>query len=244
MNIFYLATSPDECARYHCDKHVVKMILETAQMLSTAHATEFKKTQELTTDGKFSYKYAYVVDKTVAEEKQIYKGVYPNHPSTIWVRDNLCNYLWAYELLENLCKEYTFRYNKTHKTESSGVLERLKEPPKLSVNGYAHCGVLTSMEHHFPPPLCMPDYCKPPFLRDEDSDYYMSGKFSYKDRELWEVQYGLNSGGKNTTMKAYRKYYLAEKADIARWKKRKKPDWFVEAESLQKKLSEITGSVY
>ena len=37
MNIFYLSTNTDECARYHCDKHVVKMILETAQMLSTAH---------------------------------------------------------------------------------------------------------------------------------------------------------------------------------------------------------------
>ena len=37
MNIFYLHENPEICAEYHCDKHVVKMILETAQMLSTAH---------------------------------------------------------------------------------------------------------------------------------------------------------------------------------------------------------------
>ena len=37
MNIFYLHSDPKTCASMHCDKHVVKMILETAQMLSTAH---------------------------------------------------------------------------------------------------------------------------------------------------------------------------------------------------------------
>ena len=65
MNIFYLSTNADECARYHCAKHVVKMILETAQMLSTAHRV---------LDG----------DK-LADEKKLYKKVHVNHPSTKWV---------------------------------------------------------------------------------------------------------------------------------------------------------------
>ena len=91
MNIFYLDTDPAEAARMQCDRHVVKMILETAQLLSTAH-------HEL--DG----------------ESPAYKPTHKNHPSAVWVRSSTTAYRWAWQHLQSLGSEYQRRYGKTHKT--------------------------------------------------------------------------------------------------------------------------------
>lgn len=91
MNIFYLDEDPKEAARMQCDKHVVKMILETAQLLSTAHA-------EL--DG----------------ESPAYKPTHKNHPSAVWVRKQRGHYEWAWKHMMALGKEYEQRYGKVHKT--------------------------------------------------------------------------------------------------------------------------------
>ena len=91
MNIFYLDTDPAEAARMQCDRHVVKMILETAQLLSTAH-------HEL--DG----------------ASPAYKPTHKNHPSAVWVRSNIVHYHWAHRHLEELGYEYQRRYGKVHKT--------------------------------------------------------------------------------------------------------------------------------
>ena len=93
MNIFHLHKDPKTCAEYHCDKHVVKMILETAQMLSTAYRKKFNDGEEL------------------------YKTAFPKHPMTIWVGDSLGNYLWSLDLLGHLLNQYRHRYNnKVHST--------------------------------------------------------------------------------------------------------------------------------
>lgn len=107
MNIFYLSNDPDDCARQHVDKHVVKMILETAQLLSNAHHM---------LDG------AQVI-------KPIYKLTHKNHPSAIWVRASKQHYQWLHSLLKSLCKEYTHRYQKIHKVEHSGLLDILADSP-------------------------------------------------------------------------------------------------------------------
>lgn len=91
MNLFYLDRDPTEAARLQCDKHVVKMILETAQMLSTAH-------NEL--DG----------------IQVAYKSTHKNHPSTVWVRSSAAAYEWAFNHMMALGSEYAKRYGKTHKT--------------------------------------------------------------------------------------------------------------------------------
>ena len=91
MNIFYLDSRPHVAAKDHCDKHVVKMILESAQMLCTAH-------RELDGD---------VPDV-------FYKSTHKNHPSTIWARSKAGNYRWLYDLFVSLCDEYTYRYGKVH----------------------------------------------------------------------------------------------------------------------------------
>lgn len=88
---------PKKCAEMHCNKHVVKMILEYAQLLSTAHH----------------------LSKT---ERDYYKPTHINHPCAIWVRKSVLNYCWLYELFVCLCNEYTKRYKKVHMTE-----KKLKE---------------------------------------------------------------------------------------------------------------------
>jgi hypothetical protein len=97
MNIFYLDRDPEIAAQMMCDKHVVKMILESAQMLSTAHRV---------LDG-----------DEYADRVGLYKMAHKNHPSTIWVRTNSKNYEWLWEHMDALMKEYTYRYGKHHATE-------------------------------------------------------------------------------------------------------------------------------
>ena len=90
MNIFYLHKDPEKAARYQYNKHVVKMILESAQMLCTAHHHYDENT------------------------KVPYKKAHYNHPSTIWTRSDRHNYMWLYDHMMALGDEYTRRYGKKH----------------------------------------------------------------------------------------------------------------------------------
>jgi hypothetical protein len=91
MNIFFLDFDTKKCAQYHCDKHVVKMILETAQLLCGTH--------------------------WIIGNEAPYKLSHKNHPCSIWVRESLSNYLYLCDLGLELCKEYTYRYGKRHKSQ-------------------------------------------------------------------------------------------------------------------------------
>ncbi len=96
MNIFFLSFNARIAAEHHCDKHVVKMILETAQLLYSAH---------------------WLTDPSRLPAGA-YKLSHMNHPCAIWTRESLANYLWLCDLGYWLCQEYRFRYgDKTHKTE-------------------------------------------------------------------------------------------------------------------------------
>lgn len=105
MNIFYLDKDIELSAKYHCDSHVVKMILEYAQLLSTAHR---------------------VLDNN--DNDIFYKKTHKNHPCGVWVRDNNSNYEYLYLLFAKLCDEYTARYNKVHLTDKK-LREVLKHAP-------------------------------------------------------------------------------------------------------------------
>jgi hypothetical protein len=109
MNIFVLDNDTRLAALYHCDKHVVKMILETAQLLCTAH-------RELDGDER-------------AARLSFYRATHKNHPCAKWARETRANYLWLYDLLKWLLHEYTFRYSKVHKVERDGLFLKLAEPP-------------------------------------------------------------------------------------------------------------------
>jgi hypothetical protein len=101
MNLFFLDIDPQKSAEYHCDKHIVKMILETAQMLCTAH--------HLHGNG----------------AAVPYKPTHINHPSAVWCRLGDSNYIWLAKLLMACCKEYTYRYGKVHKCEQTGLVQEL-----------------------------------------------------------------------------------------------------------------------
>ena len=103
MNIFILDSFQIRCARFHCDKHVCKMIVETAQLLSNAY--------------------------WATGEKGIYKETHKNHPCSLWVQESIENYMWLAFLGSALCAEYTWRYGKIHKCKKYIEKMAFNPPP-------------------------------------------------------------------------------------------------------------------
>lgn len=104
MNIFVTDENPAKAAMNLCDKHISKMIVESAQMLSTAH---------------------WVLDG--GHSGAIYKATHANHPCSVWVRESSGNYGWLWRHAMAMCYEYTLRYKRVHKTEQ--IIWRLLNPP-------------------------------------------------------------------------------------------------------------------
>ena len=128
MNIFYLDHDVTKCAEMHNDKHVVKMILEYAQLLSTAHRVLDGVELIGLSDSGRKKKFWTLGD---SRDYTLYKATHINHPSAVWVRKSAQNYMWLAEMLEVLCGEYTYRYGKVHKVERDGLMQLLKnEFPK------------------------------------------------------------------------------------------------------------------
>ena len=128
MNIFYLDHDVRKCAEMHNDKHVVKMILEYAQLLSTAHRVLDGVELIGLSDSGRKKKFWTLGD---SRDYTLYKATHINHPSAVWVRKSVQNYMWLAEMLEVLCGEYTYRYGKVHKVERDGLMQLLKnEFPK------------------------------------------------------------------------------------------------------------------
>lgn len=135
MNIFYLHFVPSICAMYHVDKHVVKMILETVQLLCTAVRIIGERSNGI---------------HSVSSLPFLYKSSHINHPSAIWTRSNINNWRWLLSLGFALSEEYTYRYGKVHR--STRILKLLD---KHQHSFY----YLFSDEPFFPPTPAMPDSC-------------------------------------------------------------------------------------
>lgn len=116
MNIFFLFLNQKECVKAHCDSHVIKMILETAQILCSVHWVFLEEFDHESNSTLFMDCDPYIPQ---------YKLTHKNHPSSKWARKCVGNYKWLSKLGLELCKEYTFRYGKTHKTEK--ILKELYE---------------------------------------------------------------------------------------------------------------------
>jgi hypothetical protein len=133
VNIFYLDHDVTKCAEMHVDKHVVKMILEYSQLLSTAHRylDGIETITPVYVRGSLPVRYRNVKKWKLLDSREtvLYSATHINHPSCIWVRKSTMNYYWLYTLLVALCKEYTHRYGKIHKCESSGLVNRLQTTP-------------------------------------------------------------------------------------------------------------------
>jgi hypothetical protein len=146
MNIFYLNESPSKCAQEHCDKHVVKMILEYAQLLSTAHRVLDGREYVDASSGRKMKRWL-LPDPTM--DKTLYKATHINHPSAVWARQSNNNYNWLYCMFISLMKEYTYRYGKTHACDK--LASFLCHTPRNIPVGY-----------FTPPPPAMPDKYKIP----------------------------------------------------------------------------------
>jgi hypothetical protein len=133
MNIFYLDNDVTKCAEMHNDKHVVKMILEYAQLLSTAH----RVLDGTICDG-FSDSGRRKKTYTLSDSRNdiLYSATHINHPSAVWVRQSDTNYKWLQSMLVTLCKEYTYRYDKVHKCERDGLVEQLARLPDTIPSGH------------------------------------------------------------------------------------------------------------
>lgn len=166
MNIFFLSRNSKKCAKYHANVHVIKMILETAQLLFSAH---------------------HIADSSLLPdcEKQglkIYKKTHVNHPCAKWVRSSKANYYWLSELGMYLCYQYSDRYNKIHATE--GIMTWLyHNVPDLSDEDFEE------------PPQVVPEEYKGENTVQAYRKYYMEVKaknikrFSYDNSEYpfwWE----------------------------------------------------------
>lgn len=109
-----LHLDPKICAQMHVTVHVIKMILESAQMLcSTWHISD--------------------PEHKIYEPK--YKIAHKNHPCTIWVRASVGNYKWLCDLAIELCKEYTYRYGKKHASQEM-IYEMAKLTPPIPDIGF------------------------------------------------------------------------------------------------------------
>lgn len=99
MNIFVLDENIERCARYHCDQHVVKMILESAQIACTALNKKGFKTP--------------------------YRSTHMKHPCVLWAEDSFSNLTWLLQLARALNREYRYRYRKLEDHKSMPVIEEI-----------------------------------------------------------------------------------------------------------------------
>jgi len=150
MNIFYVDSCPAEAAISLVDKHVVKMILESAQLLSTAHRILDGNCVEVTLcnpdTGKFRKKKVWVLHD--ARNDIMYNATHMNHPSAIWCRESVENYNWLGDHLFALCNEYTYRYGKVHKVQATGLMLELLSPP-FNLKTYDHTPMRIAMSDEF-----------------------------------------------------------------------------------------------
>tara|TARA_X000000368_G_scaffold252742_1_gene199808 strand:- start:306 stop:872 length:567 start_codon:yes stop_codon:yes gene_type:complete len=174
MNIFYLHEDPVQNAKWHIDKHIVKMPIEYAQLMSTAHRL---------LDGEM-YLGKTAIGRNIKRwrlhderEDILYKASHINHPSAIWVRESIENYFEMYKLYMAVLAEFTNRYGKVHGSSKPSIA--LIRPPSNipMVKG-------TQL------PQCMPEICKVknnPILAYRN--YYIVEKNSFaswKNREIPE----------------------------------------------------------
>ena len=151
MNIFYLHESPKICAEMHLDKHCVKMLVEYAQIMSTAH-------RELD-----------IISKNSLMDVTLYKSTHKNHQTNVWVRQSKENYEWLYEMWLCLHKEYQIRYGEHKYHKSVAKLKSILKNPPMHIS-----------DNEFTEPIqAMPDDVKDDCTVTAYRDYYIKYKRSF-----------------------------------------------------------------
>ena len=146
MNIFVLDQDPTVSAQQYCDKHVPKMVVELLQQLGSAVIRHGAKPEQM----------------PLTKKGTPLKGGYHNHPCTRWVGDSRANYMWAIDHAQELCREYTRRFDKTHFCEAGirHLRYMSKRIPEGNITPFA---------------LAMPDDYRPENVDSEDIIYHATG---------------------------------------------------------------------
>ena len=127
MNIFVLDKDPVVSAQMMCDKHIPKMIVEAAQMLSTAHRMlDGYVEKRPSKSGKRMVNFW--VHKNPNLDGVLYNAVHHSHPCTVWTMESKANYEWHYNHFLGLCSEFEYRFKKQHLTAKK-LTDVLKSPP-------------------------------------------------------------------------------------------------------------------
>lgn len=167
MNIFWLANDPIEAAQLACDKHVVKMVLETAQILST------------------------VISQKIGTNWG-YGSTHIHHPCIKWAASTRGNFIWLRKYGLALSREYTHRYKRQH--ASMQYIDGATLPNEyIVIDG----DLVDPGDYNISTPAqCMPSYCKDPNPVVAYRNYYIAEKYrmlTYTNREVpsWLTELGL-----------------------------------------------------
>lgn len=175
MNIFFLNLSPSRNARLYFNRHCIKIILEIAQMLYTAHWCS-PNTATIETVS------IILADGTKAKP---YRKTHYNHPTAKWVRQCSANYKYTCEIGIALCREYTRRYKKTHKTQahlewlSNNIPEFMPFQPIQAFLATQNIPIGCT-----PIPLAMPAEFHSPDALYSYRLYYVVAKAHLKDKDI------------------------------------------------------------
>tara|TARA_B110000902_G_scaffold255406_1_gene320718 strand:+ start:177 stop:734 length:558 start_codon:yes stop_codon:yes gene_type:complete len=182
MNIFLLNENPLLCAEQHCDKHVVKMVIEYAQLMSTAHRVlDGDLYGDKTKNGRAIKRWRHSNNNM---ESTLYKASHVNHPDGIWVRSSSANYNYLYDLWLKLSKEYTHRYGRTHLTQEK--LEHLLKYAPKNIPFASEADVKGL-------PLAMPDDVKGESVVNSYRRYYNKykidfAKYTNREEPTWLIR--------------------------------------------------------
>jgi len=183
VNIFVLDKDPRRAAEYHCDKHAVKMILESAQMLCTAHWLGWARLLKAPPMKKKDLQ-QWLYNNVPKDLQPPWKMTHVNHPCTQWTQYVWGNYFWHSRLGLALCDVYTERYGKVHKSHEVHRWLNRHIPPTFETTVETPVGMT-------PFAVCMPDECKIP---DDPiasyRNYYIQkkarfAKWKYSTKPTW-----------------------------------------------------------
>ncbi len=150
MNIYILDQDPAKAAIMQCDKHVVKMPLEAAQMMASAMR------HHGCTD----------IDMPLTKSGKPYGNAHPHHPCTLWAGERRANFNWLGWHGMALCGEYTHRYGKIHACEAA-IRHMLKFDDRIpSMNTLRHSRFTQAL----------PDACKMKSPIEAYRRYYINFK--------------------------------------------------------------------
>lgn len=213
MNIFALDRHPGYAAMYHCDKHIVKMATEYAQILSTVVRIKRgysgvlawdKKDEEFGLNpsrGEKWRKYPFTLHGETSQYPSIYLVTHVSHPSVKWALKSFDNFHWLLKLAYHVNSEFTLRYGKVHK--ALAVIKKCEPNYQFDKLGLEK----PITEKDFP----LRGLTKPPQVMPENIQIF------------------------SDVTKNYRLYYASYKFDFATWKKGEPPDWFLEYHKIAKK---------